>query len=123
MTLEGWTLILAFIALVAAIARPLGLYLDAVFAGRRTLLSLVLRPVENTFYRLAGVKADVEQDWKAYALAVLLFSFICTLALYALLRLQGALPLNPQAFGAVAPNVAMNTAVSFAFRRWAGWFR
>ncbi|NWG52587.1 MAG: potassium-transporting ATPase subunit KdpA [Hydrogenophilaceae bacterium] len=113
MTLEGWTLILAFIALVAAIARPLGLYLDAVFAGRRTLLSLVLRPVENTFYRLAGVKADVEQDWKAYALAVLLFSFICTLALYALLRLQGALPLNPQAFGAVAPNVAMNTAVSF----------
>lgn len=113
MTLEGWILILAFIALVAAIARPIGLYLDAVFAGRRTLLSVVLKPVENGFYRLAGVKADVEQDWKSYALAILIFSFVCTIALYALLRLQGALPLNPQAFGAVAPNVAMNTAVSF----------
>ncbi len=113
MTLEGWILILTFIALVAAIARPLGLYLDAVFAGRRTLLSPVLGTVENAFYRLAGVKADDEQDWKAYALAILIFSFVCTLALYALLRMQGALPLNPKAFGAVAPNVAMNTAVSF----------
>lgn len=113
MTLEGWILILAFIALVATIARPIGLYLDAVFAGRRTLLSVVLKPVENGFYRLAGVKADAEQDWKAYALAILIFSFVCTIALYALLRLQGALPLNPQAFGAVAPNISMNTAVSF----------
>ncbi len=113
MTLEGWILILAFIALVAAIARPIGLYLDAAFAGRRTLLSVVLKPVENGFYRLAGVKADAEQDWKSYALAILIFSFVCTIALYALLRLQSALPLDPQAFGAVAPNVAMNTAVSF----------
>ncbi|MDX2277490.1 MAG: potassium-transporting ATPase subunit KdpA [Hyphomonadaceae bacterium] len=113
MTLEGWILILAFVALVAALARPLGLYLDAVFAGRRTLLSAALRPVENSFYRLAGVKADAEQDWKAYALAILLFSFVCTLALYALLRLQGALPINPQGVAGVAPNIAMNTAVSF----------
>lgn len=113
MTLEGWIFILAFVALVATIARPLGLYLDAVFAGRRTLLSRVLRPVENAFYRLAGVNTDAEQDWKTYALAILICSIVCTLALYALLRLQGALPLNPQAFGAVAPNVAMNTAVSF----------
>ncbi|MET0181245.1 MAG: potassium-transporting ATPase subunit KdpA, partial [Caulobacterales bacterium] len=63
MTLEGWILILAFIALVAAIARPIGLYLDAVFAGRRTLFSVALRSVENAFYRAAGVKADTEQDW------------------------------------------------------------
>jgi K+-transporting ATPase ATPase A chain len=113
MTLEGWILILAFIALVAAIARPMGLYLDAVFGGRRTWLSPILRPVENGFYRLSGVKADAEQDWKAYALSILMFSLVCTLALYALLRLQGIAPLNPQGFAGVAPNVAMNTAVSF----------
>ncbi|MBL8552187.1 MAG: potassium-transporting ATPase subunit KdpA [Hyphomonadaceae bacterium] len=113
MTLDGWILILVFIALVAAIARPLGLYLEAVFAARRTLLSAVLAPVEDSFYRLAGVKADAEQDWKEYALAILAFSLVCTLALYGLLRVQGALPLNPQAFAGVAPNIAMNTAVSF----------
>ncbi len=113
MTLEGWILILAFVALVAAIARPIGLYLDAVFAGRRTWLSPILRPAENAFYSFSGVKSDAEQDWKAYALSILMFSLICTLALYALLRLQGIAPLNPQGFSGVAPNVAMNTAVSF----------
>ena len=113
MTLEDWILIFAFVALVAAIARPLGLYLDAVFAGRRTVFSPVLRPVENGFYRLAGVKAETEQDWKTYAVAILAFSLACTLGLYALLRLQGLLPLNPQGFDGVAPNIAMNTAVSF----------
>jgi K+-transporting ATPase ATPase A chain len=113
MTLEGWTLILGFVLLVAAIARPLGLYLDAVYAGRGTLLSPVLRPIERGFYALGAVKADQEQDWKSYALALVVFSLLCTLGLYALLRLQGLLPFNPQGFDGVAPNVAMNTAVSF----------
>jgi K+-transporting ATPase ATPase A chain len=113
MTLEGWILILLFVGLVAAIARPVGLYLDAVYAGRATLLSPVLRPLENVFYRLSGVKADQEQDWKVYAAAILAFSLICTLALFALLRFQGALPLNPQGFEGVAPSIAMNTAISF----------
>lgn len=113
MTLEGWTLILGFTLLVAAIARPLGIYLDAVYAGRSTWLSLLLRPLERGLYALAGVKSDQEQDWKAYALALVVFSFVCTLGLYALLRLQGVLPFNPQGFEGVAPNIAMNTAVSF----------
>lgn len=113
MTLEGWTLILGFVLLVAAIARPLGLYLDAVYAGRGTVLSPVLRPIERAFYALGGVKAEQGQDWKSYALALVVFSLLCTLGLYALLRLQGALPFNPQGFAGVAPNIALNTAISF----------
>lgn len=113
MTLEGWCLILGFTLLVAAFARPLGMYLDAVYAGRNTLLSWLLRPIERGFYALAGVQADKEHDWKGYTLALILFSVICVLTLYALLRLQGFLPLNPQEFHGVAPNIAMNTAVSF----------
>ncbi|HVK81642.1 MAG TPA: potassium-transporting ATPase subunit KdpA, partial [Verrucomicrobiae bacterium] len=113
MTLEGWTLIIGFTLLVAALARPLGLYLDAVYSGRGTWLSPVLRPLERGFYALAGVKSDQEQDWKGYALALVAFSLLCTLGLFALLRLQGLLPFNPQGFEGVAPNIAMNTAVSF----------
>lgn len=113
MTLEGWTLIIGFVLLVAAIARPLGLYLDAVYAGRATVLSFALGPIERGFYALGGLKPDQEQDWKDYALALVVFSLVCTLGLYALLRLQGALPFNPQSFEGVAPSIALNTAVSF----------
>jgi potassium-transporting ATPase potassium-binding subunit len=113
MTLEGWILIFGFVALVALIARPVGLYLDAVYAGRRTLLAPIMQPLEVGFYRLAGVKGEAEQDWKGYAAAVIAFSLACTLGLYVLMRVQGGLPLNPQGFGGVAPNIAMNTAVSF----------
>jgi K+-transporting ATPase ATPase A chain len=74
MTLEGWVLIVVFVALVALVARPMGLYLTAVFEGRKTWLSPVLAPLERGFYRLAGVKADVEQDWKGYAGALVVFS-------------------------------------------------
>jgi K+-transporting ATPase ATPase A chain len=113
MTLEGWILILGFVALVALIARPIGLYLDAVYAGRRTLLAPIMRPLERGFYQLSGVNAKDEQDWKGYAAAIIAFSLVCTLALYVLMRVQGSLPLNPQGFEGVAPGIAMNTAVSF----------
>jgi len=113
MTIEGWILIGVFVALVALIARPMGLYLTAVFDGRRTWLSPILAPVERGFYRLAGVKTDAEQDWKGYAGALVVFSLAATLALFALMQLQHLLPLNPQGFGPVPANVAMNTAVSF----------
>ncbi len=113
MTLEGWILIFGFVALVALIARPVGLYLDAVYAGRRTWLAPIMRPLESGFYRLSGVRANDEQDWKGYAAAIIAFSVVCTLALYALMRVQGGLPLNPQGFEGVAPGIAMNTAVSF----------
>lgn len=113
MKLEGWILIVVFTALVALIARPMGLYLAAVFEGRRTWLSPVLAPLERGFYRLSGVKQDGEQDWKGYAAALVMFSLASTLVLFALMQAQHLLPLNPQGFGPVAPNVAMNTSVSF----------
>lgn len=113
MTVEGWTLIVVFTALVALIARPMGLYLAAVFEGRRTWLSPVIAPVERAFYALSGVKADTEQNWKGYAAALVMFSFVATLALFGLMQVQHLLPLNPQGFGPVPANVAMNTAVSF----------
>ena len=113
MTAEGWTLIVVFTALVALIARPMGLYLAAVFEGKRTWLSPLVAPIERSFYGLSGVKADKEQDWKGYAAALLMFSFVATLALFGLMQVQHLLPLNPQGFGPVPANVAMNTAVSF----------
>ncbi|MFT3723249.1 MAG: potassium-transporting ATPase subunit KdpA [Hyphomonadaceae bacterium] len=113
MTFEGWALIVAFIALVALIARPMGLYLTAVFEGRSTWLSPALTPVERGFYRIAGVKMDGEQDWRGYAAALLMFSLVSALVLYGLMLVQHLLPLNPQGFGPVPANVAMNTAVSF----------
>ncbi len=113
MKIEGWILIFVFVGLVALIARPMGLYLAAVFDGRRTWLSPVLAPLERGFYRLGGVKQDSEQDWKGYAASLVMFSLFATLALFALMQLQHLLPFNPQGFGPVATNVAMNTAVSF----------
>jgi len=113
MTLEGWVLILGFILLVAAIARPMGLYMDAVYSGRGTFLSPVMRPFENLLYRLSGVKPDEEGGWKSYAGGIVIFSLICTLGLFAILRLQAYLPWNPTGMPNVPSNVAMNTAISF----------
>ncbi|MFD1702958.1 potassium-transporting ATPase subunit KdpA [Methylopila henanensis] len=114
MTFNGWMQIALFCALVLALARPLGGFLTRLYAGERTFLHPVLAPVERGFYRLAGVKPDAEQGWAAYALAMLAFNALGFLAVYDLLRLQGALPLNPQGFAGVAPDLALNTAVSFA---------
>ncbi len=113
MTIIGWLQIsLLFLAVLVAI-KPLGLYMARVFAGERTFLSPVLAPVEAGLYRMAGVQRDKEQGWLAYTLAMLAFSLAGFLALYAILRLQAYLPLNPQGFAAVAPDLAFNTAVSF----------
>jgi K+-transporting ATPase ATPase A chain len=113
MTIVGWAQIALFCVLVVAIVRPLGGYMARVFAGERTLLSPVLGPLERGFYRLAGVRPEAEQHWTTYAVAMLLFNLAGMLLLYLLLRLQGWLPLNPQGFGAVPPDLAFNTAASF----------
>ncbi len=113
MTVNGWLQIAIFAALVAAVTVPLGGYMAKVFAGGRTALSPVLRPVETVFYRLSGVDPIHEQNWLAYAFAVLLFNLVAFLLLYALQRLQGVLPLNPQGFAGVAPDLALNTSISF----------
>src|ERR1700676_5366378 len=86
----------------------------AVFSGEKTFLSRALRPVERLIYLACGVQESAEQNWKKYAGHLLLFALIGTLLTYAILRLQAFLPLNPQGLPAVAPGLAMNTAVSFS---------
>jgi potassium-transporting ATPase potassium-binding subunit len=113
MTLVGWMQIGFVFALVALTASPLGAFMANVFEGKRTFLHPVLGPIERGFYRLAGVDAARGQDWRGYTIAMLMFSFISFLFLYALLRLQHFLPLNPAGFGAVSPDLSFNTAVSF----------
>jgi K+-transporting ATPase ATPase A chain len=109
MTLNGWVQIALLFVLVVVMARPLGLYLAAVFDGRVGWL----RPVETGLYRLAGFDARKEQGWAAYAIALLAFNAVGFLALYALLRLQTWLPLNPADQSEVSPHLAFNTAISF----------
>ena len=113
MTIFGWLQIVLFTLLIGALVKPLGGYLARVYAGERTPLHPVVRPIETALYRLAGVDEGAEQNWVRYAFALLLFHMVGVLALYALLRLQGLLPLNPRNFPALAPDLALNTAVSF----------
>lgn len=114
MDFMGWLQLLVFAAALLALTRPLGLYLERVLApGGRTVLDPVLGPVERSIYRAFGVEANREQDWKGYALSVLVFSATGMLFTYLILRMQGLLPLNPQGFGAVPPDLAFNTAASF----------
>jgi potassium-transporting ATPase potassium-binding subunit len=113
MTLTGWLQIALIFGLVALTARPIGLYMARVFSGERTFLSPVLAPVERGFYGLAGVSPEREQGWLSYTLAMLAFSAAGFASLYAILRLQAYLPLNPQGFDGVPPDLAFNTAISF----------
>ena len=113
MTFAGWLQIAIIFLIVIALIKPLGLFMSGVFQGKRTLLSPVLRPVEIGFYKLAGIKEDSEQSWLSYTMAMLVFSLFGFLSLYAILRLQAYLPLNPQGFDNVPPDLAFNTAISF----------
>uniref|UniRef100_Q07HP0 Potassium-transporting ATPase potassium-binding subunit n=1 Tax=Rhodopseudomonas palustris (strain BisA53) TaxID=316055 RepID=Q07HP0_RHOP5 len=113
MTIIGWAQILLFCAIILALTPLLGGYMTAVFEGRRSFLSPVLQPVERALYRAAGVDPAREQHWLSYTLAMLLFHVAGFLLLYLLLRLQAALPFNPAEQAAVAPDLALNTAVSF----------
>lgn len=114
MTGNGIAQILVFTAIVTAAAVPLGLYMARVFDGGRTVLSPVLRPVERVVYAVCGVDETREQNWATYAAAMLLFNLFCFISLYALLRLQGWLPFNPQGMAAMPRDLALNTAISFA---------
>jgi len=113
MTVQGWILILSFTAVIIAIAKPMGLWLFALYEGRRAPLHLVLAPVERGFYRLAGIDPSAEQGWRRYALHMLLFQVVTLLFTYAVLRLQGFLPLNPRGLAGIGADGAFNTAVSF----------
>ena len=109
-----WVQLLSFLGLLLLTVRPLGLYMQRVFAGEATPLSPLLRPIEAALYRLAGARPDREQGWFDYALAFLLFHLCGMVLLYLLLRLQALLPLNPAGRLPVAPDLALNAAISFA---------
>jgi len=113
MTINGWIQIAIFAIVVILLTRPLGGWMTRVFAGERTFLHPILGPVERVFYRIAGVDPAVEQHWTTYGIAMLTFSLFGFLMLYALQRLQGVLPFNPQALSEISPDSALNTSISF----------
>jgi K+-transporting ATPase ATPase A chain len=113
MSLNGWLQIALFIALILLFAKPMGLYMARVFERRRTWLDPVLGPCERLLYRLTGVNPDEEMTWRQYAVSMLVFSGATLVLTYAIERLQHFLPLNPQHIAAVAPDLAINTAISF----------
>ena len=122
MTAASWFQLILYIVVLLALAKPLGTFMANVYEGKRTFLHPVLGPVERLSYRLAGIRADQEMNWKVYALTVMLFNVLGILVVYLLQRVQAVLPLNPQGLGAVPPDSAWNTAVSFATNtNWQGY--
>ncbi|MBB4096995.1 potassium-transporting ATPase subunit KdpA [Sphingomonas kyeonggiensis] len=113
MTVQGWMLILVFTLILVALAKPMGLWLFAIYEGRRTPLHTVLGPVERGFYKLAGVDPNAEQGWRRYALHMLAFQIATFAFTYFILRFQDLLPLNPRGLAGQSPDLAFNTAVSF----------
>lgn len=113
MTGISWSQLILFLIVLVASSVPLGRYMERVYGGNATLVQRLVGPVERLFYRVAGVEPDREMDWKTYTVAVLVFNLVGALVLYLVLRLQGHLPVNPAGLGAVTPEVAFNTAVSF----------
>ncbi|HEY8180866.1 MAG TPA: potassium-transporting ATPase subunit KdpA [Thermoanaerobaculia bacterium] len=105
--------IAVYLLVILALTKPVGLYMRRVFSREKTFLDPILRPVERLVYRLSGVDEKKEHDWMQYTIAMLLFSAVGLFLTYAIERLQQFLPLNPDKMGAVAPDLAWNTAVSF----------
>lgn len=114
MAWRGTVEIVFFLMVLLTLVRPLGAYMARVYRGQPCGLDWLVGRVERGLYRLAGVRVDAEMTWRQYALAVLAFNGLGALVVYGLLRVQGWLPLNPQALPGVAPDLAFNTAVSFA---------
>src|SRR5205809_6700506 len=122
MTALGIAQIVIFFLIVLAITKPVGVFMTRVFEGQRTFLHAILRPLERLIYRLGGIREDEEQSWTRYAASVISISVFSLLATYALQRLQGWLPSNPQLFSTpqapqnatpMTPDLAFQTAVSF----------
>ncbi len=122
MTANGLLQIALYFGLVLALVKPLGWYMARVYEGQPCGLDRVLGPLERMIYRLCAVRPEEEMDWKTYAKSMLLFNLFGLLAVYALQRMQGFMPLNPLHLGAVAPESAFDTAVSFATNtNWQGY--
>ena len=113
MTVIGWIQIAIYFVVLTALVVPLGRYMARVFEGERTFLTPVLRPVEAALYSIGGVDEKREQHWITYTVAMLLFNAAGFVLLYAIMRFQAALPLNPADQSAVPADLTFNTAVSF----------
>jgi len=122
MTWASLAQLVVFLGSLVAITKPLGAHMARVFSEQRTFLSRPLAPIERGIYRICGIDPAIEQTWTAYAAATLLFGLVNFVLFYALLRLQGSLPLNPNGFGTarapagsvpITPDLAFNIAVSF----------
>ena len=114
--------IVLFMVVLLALAKPLGSYMAKVYQGERTFLNRIVEPIERFIYRISGIDPKIEMDWKVYAIAMLTFNVLGLLFVYALQRLQGILPLNPQGLGAVSADSSWNTAISFASNtNWQGY--
>jgi K+-transporting ATPase ATPase A chain len=113
MNFQGWAEIVVTIGLAIGLGWPLGIYMARVWEGQSTWLDPVLKPVERVFYGLSGVDPKKGQTWVTYAIAMLAFNAAGFFLLYAILRLQNILPLNPQGFAGMSPDLSFNTAISF----------
>ena len=113
MSANGWLQFALYSLVLLATVRPVGIYLARVFEGESTWLDPILRPFERLIYKLSGVRADQEMDWREYAFAMLGFSAVTLVVTYGIERLQNLLPFNPQGLAAVGPDLAWNTAASF----------
>jgi K+-transporting ATPase ATPase A chain len=122
MNMYNWLQVIVYLAVLALLVKPLGDYMARVYQGEHVFLDRVLSPVERVIYRVSGVDPKAEMDWKTYAIAMLVFNALGLFFVYALQRLQGALPFNPQGLGAVSADSSWNTAVSFVSNtNWQGY--
>ncbi len=122
MTANGVLQLVFYLVVLLVLAKPLGAYMARVYEGRRVALDRALGWLERLIYRVSGISPKAEMGWKTYALTMLIFNLAGILAVYALQRLQGVLPLNPAGLGAVSPDSSFNTAVSFATNtNWQGY--
>ena len=122
MTANGVLQLVVYLVVLLVLAKPLGAYMARVYEGRRIGLDRALGWLERLIYRVSGISPKAEMGWKTYVLTMLIFNLAGVLAVYALQRLQGVLPLNPAGLGAVSPDSSFNTAVSFATNtNWQGY--
>ncbi len=108
-----WAETIVFFTVLLALVKPFGSYMARVYQGERTVLSPLLVPCESLLYRLCGVNRDEEMGWKRYAVGLILFNLLTGVVLFAMLLLQGVLPLNPQKMPAFSWSLSLNTAISF----------
>ena len=113
MSVNGWLQFAIYSLVLLATVRPVGAYMARVLEGERTWLDPILRPIERLIYKLSGVNAAEEMNWREYAFAMLGFSAVTLVVTYIIERLQAHLPWNPQGLASVGPDLAWNTAVSF----------